>query len=96
MISPVLQRQLFQTANLEAVREALGVNEQAAREAARKRVLDERISEDQSNVPEIPKADPMRTEEDSGRRGRGGGGKGSSQEPGEKANPAESSLDFLA
>ena len=53
MISPLGQRQIFQTANVEAVRQAQEVSEQIQRENVRKRVADERLLEDEASVQVI-------------------------------------------
>jgi len=90
--------------NVEAQRAAQGINEHQAREMANKKLLDEQNALAQDNVPEIPKAEAMRTEERKGRdrhapRG-GGAGAGATEEPGEDeaggAISADGHLDFLA
>ena len=101
MISPLGQRQVFQTANVEAVRQAQDVGEQIQRENAKKRAVDDRLQEDQASVRVIAEAGTIQTNE---RRG----GKGAQEElleqktPKEKkegentAESADSHLDFLA
>jgi len=69
-MNPLTLRQSFQTANLEALREAQGFNDLLAREAAQKRILDDRTTQEQSNVPEIPRAEGLRAEERKGRQGQ--------------------------
>lgn len=69
-MNPLTLRQSFQTANLEALREAQGFNDLLVREAVQKRILDDRTAQEQSNVPEIPKAEGMRAEERKGRQGQ--------------------------
>lgn len=57
------QRQIWQTANVEAVRQAQEVSEHIQREEVRKKVADDSAAEEQAGVRVIPKADPMRAEE---------------------------------
>jgi len=104
-MDPISLRQSFQNANVEALREAQGFNDQVAREAASRKDLQERVAEEQANVPEIPKTDALRTEERKNReqaQGQGGQGRGNEQaneEPQEEAGPAitaDGHLDFLA
>ncbi|BDU77197.1 hypothetical protein [Mesoterricola sediminis] len=102
-MNPITLRQSFQTANLEALREAQGFNDLLAREAAHKRILDDRTAQEQNNVPEIPRADALRTEERKGRQGRedapeqGEAPEAASGEDlaPERAIPAEGGLDLL-
>ena len=103
MISPLGQRQIFQTANVEAVRQAQEVSEQIQRENAKKRVADERLVEDQASVQEIVNSERIRTNEREGRQGQGAAEEElPGKEPKDKLegeNPAESAdsrLDFLA
>lgn len=106
MVSPLGQRQMFQTMNLEAVRAASEVGGLLQREAGQAQAVAEHMAEAQTSVPEIPKTDAMRTEERQGRSKEGENGSsmdhGEDQEPesGEatasKANPADTHLDFLA
>jgi len=102
MITPLGQRQIFQTANIEAVRMSLEVSEQLQREAARKKAAEDHLAEDQDNVQEIGRSEALRTEE---RKGRGQqsaeeqGGEASPEEPeSAESTPegAEGHLDFLA
>lgn len=69
MISPLGQRQMFQTANLEAVRFVHEMISQAQREASQKQAVEDKLAEAQNSVREVPGADQIRTED---RRGRGG------------------------
>jgi hypothetical protein len=106
MITPLGQRQMFQTANVEAVRTALEVAGQAQREAAHKQVLADRMAEAQDSVPEIPHAEGMKTEER--RQGRkdqepprrhGAAGAGPQEDRGAlegAAISADGHMDFLA
>jgi len=101
-MNPLTLRQSFQNANLEALREAQGVHELQARDAARRRDVGEQTALEQNNVPLIPKADALRTEERKGRQQQPDQGKGEreEQEPDaedlEPAIPAEGHLDLLA
>jgi hypothetical protein len=105
MVSPLGQRQMFQTINTEAVKAASEVSGQLQREAGLRQSILDRMAEDQVSVPEIPKTDAMRTEERKG--GRQGQPRQHSDESGgeedapdsgsaEPANPAETHMDFLA
>lgn len=101
MITPLGQRQIFQTANLEAVRASLEVSEQIQREQARKKTADDRMAEDQAGVQNIPGSERILTEERRHSRGGGQGGAEEGEEGGEPsgdgtAKPADSHLDFLA
>jgi hypothetical protein len=102
MVSPLGQRQMFQTINVEAVRAAAETSGMMQREATHKQAMVDRMAEDQASVPEIPRTDAMRTEERKGGQRDQGGRQGSSagpedqEEAPEGANPAETHLDFLA
>ena len=104
MISPLGQRQMFQTVNAEAVRSALEGTGLLQREAMHKQVIMDQMAEDQASVLEIPRSEAPRTEE---RRGKdqGSGHQGASGEPAEadaepsasgSAKPADGHVDFLA
>lgn len=105
MITPLGQRQIFQTANIEAVRMSLEMSEQIQREAASRKAAEDHLAEEQDNVHEIEKAEGLRTEERKG-RGRQESQAGETEEgnelseDSEAATPAEESieghLDFLA
>lgn len=69
MISPLGQRQVFQTANVEAVRQAQEVSEQIQRENTKKRAADERVLEDEAAVRVIAESDRIQTSERQGGRG---------------------------
>jgi len=106
MISPLGQRQMFQTINAEAVRAALDVSGQFQREAGQKQIVDAHVAEAQVSVPEIPQAEGLKTEARHGHgqsdeHGRGGSrhaaDAGEDPEPdGTEANPADVHMDFLA
>ena len=102
MITPLGQRQIFQTANVEAVRASLEVSEHIQREQALKKTADDRAAEDQAAVQVVSRSERIITEER--RQGRGQGGaeqQAPEEEDGEgprkpKAKSADSHLDFLA
>lgn len=100
MISPLGQRQVFQTANVEAVRQAQDVSEQIQRENARKRETDQRIVEDQASVRVIAESENIQTSEREGRGGQGHPGEeasGKGKKKGENgAESADTHLNFLA
>lgn len=103
MITPLAQRQIFQTANIESVRAAHEVSEQIQREQARKKTADDRAAEEEASVRVIPSSERIRTEERRGGTGQGGAeeqlpedaGRNAESDEG-SAGPAESHLDFLA
>jgi hypothetical protein len=101
MISPLGQRQVFQTANVEAVRQAQEVSEQIQRENAKKRAVDDQLLEDQASVRVVAESGVIQTNERQG--GRGAQEELQEQKPakerkdGEKpAESADSHLNFLA
>lgn len=102
MISPLGQRQVFQTANVEAVRQAQEVSELIQREQAKKQAVDDRLLEDQASVRLVAESEHIQTSERQGGRGpeQGTPGKAGTQEetkPGEEpAESADSHLNFLA
>jgi hypothetical protein len=103
MISPLGQRQIFQTAHVEAVRQAQEVSEQVQRENVKKRVAEEQLNEDQASVRVIDNSEHIRTDERESRRGEGGAeeelpeksakGKKDGENP---ADSADKHMDFLA
>lgn len=106
MINPLAQRQMHQTANIEAVRQAHEVSGQLQREAMKQRALEDSMAEEQGSVRGIPESEQLRLEE---RKGRGGGHEEAPPESGEaapeeetppasedKAGPADPHLDLLA
>jgi hypothetical protein len=103
-MNPLSLQQSFQATNIEALRMAQGFNDGQARETMQKKVLDERTTLEQNNVPQIPPADNLKAEERKGRdqqEGKGGSENGAGQgeegtsEGGGPAKPADSHLDFL-
>jgi len=95
---------MFQTANVEAIRQAQEVSEELQREDMKKRAADDQMHEDQVSVQVIPKSDAIRTEERKGGKGQeqapGAHGEGAEDEAkDDEDNPAgsaDSRLDFLA
>lgn len=102
MISPLGQRQVFQTANVEAVRQAQEVSELIQREQAKKQAVDDRLLEDQASVRVIADSEHIQTSERQGGQGfqQGAPGKPAPKEepkPGEEpAESADPHLNFLA
>ena len=104
MITPLGQRQMFQTVNVEAVRTAAEVAGQAQREAAHKQVLADRMAQAQDSVPEIPQAEGLKTEDrghhrqDRQHEGHPGGDGSREEATGTdgSAIPADGHMDFLA
>ena len=103
MITPIVQRQMFQTINAEAVRAASEVGGIIQREAALHQALMDRMAEDQVSVPGIPMAEGLRAEERQGGRRKEGqhpsernAKDGEAEDAGGEANPAETHMDFLA
>ena len=92
MITPLGQRQMFQTINAEAVRSALEVSGLFQRELAQKQALLDRMAEDQASVPQIPRTDGLRTEERKGGRqdqGAPGPGQGEGADQPEAPDPRQ-------
>jgi len=101
VITPLAQRQIFQTANIESVRAAHEVSEQIQREQVRKKVAEDHAAEEQASVQVISGSDKIRAEERRGNRGGaehhpGGGEEGEEKTPQDKADTADPHLDFLA
>ena len=102
MITPLGQRQIFQTANVEAVRASLEVSEQIQREQARKKTADDRLAEDQAGVQVISGSERIITEERRHSQGQGGAEQQTpEEEEGQEkrkstAKTADSHLDLLA
>ena len=106
MLGPLAQRQIHLVSNVEAMRQALDAGDQQTRELSRKRAADDRQAEAGKEVPQIPKAEALRTEERQSRQQRNAPGRPASSdeeapeegspEAGASANAADSHLDFLA
>ena len=97
MITPVVQRQMFQTINAEAVRAASEVSGLLQRETVQRQSMLDRLAEAQGEVPVIPLTEGLRTEErKGGRQQKGRQGKHGEQEQPDAANPADGHMDFLA
>jgi len=106
VVSPLGQRQMFQTMNVEAVRTASEVSGLLQREAHQQELLVDRMAEAQGSVPEIPRTEGLRAEEHQGHgQGREGGehphrhgaeGQEPDADAADTASPAEGHLDFLA
>ncbi|HEX9009265.1 MAG TPA: hypothetical protein VF804_02780 [Holophagaceae bacterium] len=104
MISPLTQRQILQTASVEAARLAVDGHAQIQQEQARKQAFDAKLAEAMVDVAEVEEADVLRLTEREGRgrqQGQAGGGGEASGEAGEvlPQDPAEGAgphLDLLA
>ena len=104
MISPLGQRQIFQTANMESLRQAHHVSEEIQRDITKMKAAEEHLVEDQSNVREIPEFERIRAEERKEGKGRKGFRRGKTEgvsEEGTKsdedsAGDADPLLDFFA
>jgi len=102
MITPLGVRQMFQTAHMEAGRVAHEVAGLLGREAAQKKMIDDRLDDAKDDVRMIAEADALRTEErarERERERRRREGKGQGDEEGEssaQAGSAENHLDLLA
>jgi len=102
MISPLGQRQMFQTINAEAVKAALEVGGLLQRETGQRQAVLDRMAEDQASVPEIPFADGLKAEErkegrkQEGRQGSPRRGEGDQAAEDAPAIPADGHMDFLA
>ena len=99
-VIPLAQRQLFQTANLEAVRQAHEVGAQVQRERVARKVADDRQAEDSKSIRDVVESEQVKLQE---REGRGGtGAQGEQGAPSEEETPeegqagsADTKLDFL-
>jgi hypothetical protein len=104
MISPLGQRQIFQTANVEAVRQAHEVSGEIQREIMKAKTAEERLVEDQSTVRLIPEFERILAEERKGGREQqeadhqpsGNASESEAKEEPDSAADADSRLDFLA
>jgi len=100
MITPLGQRQIFQTANVEAVRVAHEVSGQMQREQVHRQIAEEKAAEENGNVQIIAGSDKIRTEERQGRRGsqQQSANEKQEEEDDEKENPSsgDQHLDFMA
>ena len=89
MISPLGQRQIFQTANMEALRQAHEVSGEIQRDIMKMKAAEDQLVEDQSNVRGIPEFERIRAEE----RKEGHGEKGGHRPKGEAASGADAKAD---
>lgn len=102
MISPLGHRQIFQTANMEAIRQAHQVGEELQRDIMKAKAAEDRLVEDQSNVRGIPEFERIRTEErreESRKRDRQRASDSSEEDANAEDGPAEGAdplLDFFA
>jgi len=102
MVTPLGQRMVFQTANLEAVRAATEIASQLQREDTFRKVISDRMAEDSEAVRKIDQSTSLRAEEREERKQRQSNGQQGEDESGEgddsqeRANFAEGGVDFLA
>ncbi|HEX9083051.1 MAG TPA: hypothetical protein VF768_12295 [Holophagaceae bacterium] len=101
MITPLVQRQILQTAAVETVRLASEGAAQVQQEMARRQSFDAKLAEARADVADVETADALRLTEREGRGGRGGAPHGEESEGGEasQADSAEGAgphLDLLA
>jgi hypothetical protein len=102
MISPLLNRQILQTASVEAVRLAAEGHALVQQEQARKQSFDAKLAEAMVDVANVEEADVLRLAEREGRgrqsgHGTGHPGEGEVPEQGlDSADGAVSHLDLLA
>jgi hypothetical protein len=100
MISPLGQRQVFQTAHVEAIRQASDVSEQIQREASKQKAAESHLVEEQSTVRLIPESEQILTEErkqERRRKHQAEAAEAAEESPEDHpAGSAESRLDFLA
>lgn len=104
MISPLGQRQVYQTAHVEAIRQASDVSDQIQREASKQKAAESHLVEERSTVRLIPESEEIRTEErqrerqSSDKHGKGHKDEKEGEEgaEGQSAGSAESRLDLLA
>ncbi len=95
MITPLTQRQVLQTAAMEAVRQALDGSQQVQREQARRHAVEVRQAEEADEVHDVAEVEALRLEERREQR-RGHSEERPEDDPEEAAEPAEKHLDFLA
>jgi hypothetical protein len=104
MISPLGQRQILQTAAVEAVRQAMEGGFQVQREQSRRQAFDAKLAEAMLDVSDVAETDELQlsghdTQDQEARRGHGTGasedlpGEGTGATPAEGAEPH---LDLLA
>lgn len=101
MITPLVQRQILQTASVEAARLAVEGHAQVQQEQARRQAFDARLAEAMSEVADVEQSDVLQL---SDREGRGqqpqhGTGHGDAEVPETEPDSAEGAgphLDLLA
>lgn len=99
MITPLGHRQIFQTAQAEAIRQAHDVMEQVQREAARRQTADMQLQAEAEAVHSVPHSEGIHTgERQGGGQSPGHGARDEGEPPEEEppAGPAEHHLDLLA
>jgi len=102
MVTPLGQRMVFQTANLEAVRAATEIASQLQREDTFRKVISDRMAEDNEAVRRIDQSNSPRAEERQERQQRQSEGQHGEDESGEGDESekgaifADGGVDFLA
>lgn len=101
MISPLTQRQILQTASVEAARLAVDGHAQIQQEQARKQAFDAKLAEAMVDVADVEETDVLRLTEREGRgrqsgHGTGHGDEGSPEAESDSAEGAGPHLDLLA
>lgn len=102
MISPLTQRQILQTASVEAARWAVDGQAQIQQEQARKQAFDAKLAEAMTEVAEVEQSDVLQLTDRQGRGrqpGNGTGHEGHDSAEGDLQDSAEGAgphLDLLA
>lgn len=76
MFIPLIQRQVLQTAAVEAVRASADGAAQVQQEQARRQMFDEKLAEARADVADVEAADVLRLTDREGRRQSSGHGTG--------------------
>ena len=101
MITPLVQRQILQTASVEAARLAVDGHAQIQQEQARRQAFDARLAEAMTEVADVEQSDVLQLtdREGKGRQPGHGTGHGDEGTPEAESDPAEGAgphLDLLA
>lgn len=87
MISPLTQRQILQTASVEAARLAVDGHAQIQQEQARKQAFDAKLAEAMVDVADVEETDVLRLTEREGRGRHSGQGSRQGEEEAEGSDP---------
>jgi hypothetical protein len=101
MITPLVQRQILQTASVEAARLAVDGHAQIQQEQARRQAFDARLAEAMTEVADVEQSDVLQLSdrEGRGRQPQQGAGHGDADAPETEPDSAEGAgphLDLLA